>query len=174
VVPVKFVIKSVAVMVVVPAETRVARPFVPGKLLIAATPVSDEFQVTSVVRSSTVPGVNICVAVNCSSVVVLKEMTWSAGATSIDWKLLTVRFAFPERLFVRSVAVMTVDPAATDVTKPFEPVTLLTSAAAVFDEFHSTAEVQFNVVPSENVAVAVNGSIDPFAMLAVAGVTEID
>jgi hypothetical protein len=62
-------------MLVVPAATGIARPFVPDALLIVATPALDELQKTNVVRSSTVPGVNIAVAVNCSCVVVLMEMT---------------------------------------------------------------------------------------------------
>jgi hypothetical protein len=38
------VIGSVAVMVVGPGATAVARPFEPGVLLIVATPVADELQ----------------------------------------------------------------------------------------------------------------------------------
>jgi hypothetical protein len=41
---------DVAVMVLVPAATDVARPFEPVALLIDATPVLDELQVTVVVR----------------------------------------------------------------------------------------------------------------------------
>ena len=63
--PVIFVTKSVAVMLVVPAATALARPIVPDALVIVATPGLDELQKTNVVMSSTVPGVNISVAVNC-------------------------------------------------------------------------------------------------------------
>jgi len=65
VLPVIFVTKSVAVMLVVPAATALARPIVPDVLLIVATPGLDELQKTNVVTSSTVPGVNVSVAVNC-------------------------------------------------------------------------------------------------------------
>ena len=60
-----FVTKSVAVILVVPAAMALARPIVPDVLLIVATPGLDELQKTKFVRSSTVPGVNISVAVNC-------------------------------------------------------------------------------------------------------------
>lgn len=59
--PVIFVTKSVAIMLVVPAATELARPLV----LIIATPGLDELQRTNDVTSSTVPGVNVSVAVNC-------------------------------------------------------------------------------------------------------------
>ncbi len=62
-------------MLVVPAASGIARPFVPDVLLIVATPVLDELQNTNVVTSNSVPGVNTALAVNCSCVVVLIEMT---------------------------------------------------------------------------------------------------
>jgi len=88
--------------------------------------------------------------------------------------LLTTSVALAESLLVRSVAVIIVVPAATDVAKPFEPVTLLTSATCVSDEVQSTADDQFNVVPSENLAVAINCSVVPVAMVALTGVTVIE
>jgi hypothetical protein len=97
-----------------------------------------------------------------------------AGATIRDWVLLTARVAFPERLLVRSVAVIMVVPAVTDVAKPFEPVMLLTIATSVFDEVQSTADDQFNVVPSVNLAMAINCSVVPVAKVALAGVTVIE
>ncbi len=42
---------SIAVMVTLPTATLLARPSLPEALLIAATPVSDELQVTEVVMS---------------------------------------------------------------------------------------------------------------------------
>jgi hypothetical protein len=92
----------------------------------------------------------------------------------MDRGLLTATLALPERLFVRSVAVIMVVPAATAETIPFEPVVLLTIATAVFDELQSTADVQFNVVPSVNLAVAVNCCTAPFAMVVLAEVTIIE
>lgn len=94
--------------------------------------------------------------------------------TVMDWVLLTCRVAFPERLFVKSVAVIVVVPAAIDVTKPFEPVVLLTIATFGSDDFQSTADDQFNVVPSVNRAVAVYCRIVPVAMVPLTGVTIIE
>ena len=45
---------DVALIVVDPAAAEVARPLEPAALLMAATPVADEFQVTAVVRSCVV------------------------------------------------------------------------------------------------------------------------
>ena len=55
------ILPEVAVMVVVPAATVVARP----ALLIVATEVLDELQATVVVISWVVPSKNVPVAVNC-------------------------------------------------------------------------------------------------------------
>lgn len=54
--------RTLAVMVVVPSTTGVATPFVPELLLIVATPVSDESQVTNDVKSCVVLSVNVPVA----------------------------------------------------------------------------------------------------------------
>src|SRR2546425_12096859 len=56
---------SVAVIMVVPAATDVARPFDPLALLIVATPGLDELQVTWVVKSCVVLSLKVPVAVNC-------------------------------------------------------------------------------------------------------------
>ena len=44
------ILPDVAVIVVVPTATEVARPLEPAALLICATPVLEEFHVTDVVR----------------------------------------------------------------------------------------------------------------------------
>jgi len=49
--PVMLVPGSVAVIAVVPVAALVARPSLPAALLIVATPVAEELQVTAVVRS---------------------------------------------------------------------------------------------------------------------------
>ena len=54
-----------AVMVAVPGATAVASPFEPAALLIDATPVVDEFQVTAAVRFCVVLSENVPVTVNC-------------------------------------------------------------------------------------------------------------
>ncbi len=55
---------DVAVIVVDPVETDVARPLVPASLLIVVTPVLDELQVAEAVRSCVVSSENVPVAVN--------------------------------------------------------------------------------------------------------------
>ena len=45
------ILPDVAVIVVVPVDTEVASPLDPAALLIVATPVFEEFQVTDAVRS---------------------------------------------------------------------------------------------------------------------------
>ncbi len=88
--------------------------------------------------------------------------------------LLTTAVALPERLLVRSVAVIMEVPAATAVAKPFKPVVLLMITTAVSDELQFTADVQFNVVPSVKIAVAINSCAEPVAMVALAGLTLIE
>ena len=56
---------EVEVMVVVPAPTPVASPFKPNVLLIWATAVLDELQITERVMSCVVLSENVPVAVNC-------------------------------------------------------------------------------------------------------------
>jgi hypothetical protein len=96
------------------------------------------------------------------------------GVTVRDWVLLTTSVALAVSLLVRSVAVIMVVPAATEVAKPVEPVALLTIATCVFDEVQSTADDQFNVVPSVNLAVAINCNVVPVVMVAFTGVTIIE
>ncbi len=56
---------EVAVIVAVPAAADTASPLEPAVLLIDATPVLDEFQVTVDVRSCVVLSENVPVAMNC-------------------------------------------------------------------------------------------------------------
>src|SRR5262245_53724151 len=59
------IVPDVAVIVVEPVPTAVASPLLPAVLLIVATPVADELQVTVVVTFWKVPSLNDPVAVNC-------------------------------------------------------------------------------------------------------------
>src|SRR5205809_479805 len=88
--------------------------------------------------------------------------------------LVTVSVVLPDTLVTGSVAVIVVDPAATDVAKPSEPPALLIVAFPVSDELHVTDVVMFWVELSEYVPVAVNCFVNPSAMLGFVGVTEID
>ena len=56
---------DVAMIVVLPGEAAMAFPLEPVVLLIVATDVSDELQVTDVVRSRVELSVYVPVAVNC-------------------------------------------------------------------------------------------------------------
>src|SRR5437773_5282149 len=107
---------SVAVIVVVPAATDVARPCDPPALLIVATAVLDELQVTWLVRSCVVQSLKVPVAVNCC--VVPFAMLGSVGVTSIVDRVaaVTVSVVLPET--PPKVAVIVVIPAATDVARP--------------------------------------------------------
>ena len=60
---------------------------------------------------------------------------------------VTVSAAVPEML--PDVAVIVVEPAATDVAKPLETAALLIAAIPAVDEFQVTVVVRFCVVPSE-------------------------
>ena len=74
--------ESVAVIVVEPLATAVARPLELAALLIVATKVEEESQKTNVVRSRLELSAYIPVAVNCWSVP--NDMVWLAGNTWIE------------------------------------------------------------------------------------------
>src|SRR5256712_2850239 len=87
---------KVAVIVVVPAATDVARPCDPPALLIVATAVLDELQVTWVVRSCVVLSLKVPVAVNCW--VNPSARPGLVGVTAIETRiaLVTVSVALPD------------------------------------------------------------------------------
>jgi hypothetical protein len=94
VVPATLVAGSVAVIVVLPTVTEVARPFDPPALLIVATAGAEEAQVTDVVRFWVVLSLNVPVAVNCC--VVPFAMLGVVGVTSIETKTAWVLEPPPE------------------------------------------------------------------------------
>ena len=57
--------EKLAVMVVVPSLRDVANPFEPDALLMVATSISDELQLTDDVISCVVSSVKVPVAINC-------------------------------------------------------------------------------------------------------------
>ncbi len=65
------------------------------------------------------------------------------GATDIETRVagFTVKVADADTL--PDAAVIVVDPAATDVAKPYEPAALLMVATPVFEEPHTTNDVRF-------------------------------
>ena len=72
-----------------------------------------------------------------------------AGVIDMDTRVaeVTVSVVVPDML--PDVAVIVVEPVATDVANPFEPAALLMDATAVLDEYQVTAVVKFCVDPFE-------------------------
>jgi len=56
---------EVAAIVVQPEAMLLARPWLPDTLLMAATLVAEELQLTEVVKSCVLPSLNVPVALNC-------------------------------------------------------------------------------------------------------------
>jgi hypothetical protein len=155
---------KVAVIVVVPTETPVARPL----LFTVAADVLDELQTTWVVMLWLVPSEYVPEAANCS--VIPAGMLGLAGVTDMEDRSAggTVRVVFPEILC--EVAEMVVLPDATAVASPLP----LTVATDVLDEFQVTRVAITWVVPSEYVPEAVNCSVFPTGTLGFAGVMDIE
>ncbi len=135
---------KVALMEVEPTAPAEAKPL-PEPM--HATAGSDELQTTCVVRSWTVLSVKIPVAVNCW--LLPTAMLGLDGVTPIDTNVadVIVSVVLPE--IVPDIAVMTAEPAATEVARPLEPVVLLTVAAADADELQVTEAVRSRFVLSE-------------------------
>ena len=163
---------DIAVIVVKPAATDVAKPLEPAALLIAATAAVDEYQVTAVVRSCVVLSENVPVAVNCC--VVPLRMFGLVGVTAMDTSVAEVTVSVVDPDTPPDVALIVVEPAAAEVASPLVPAELLMAATAAADEFQVTAVVRSCVVLSENVAVAVNCCDVPLTMLGLVGVTAMD
>ena len=157
-------IPEVAVMIVAPAATAVARPL----LLTVTTKIFDELQVICVVILKLVPSEYAPVAVNCW--VTPAGMLGLAGVTDMEDKVaeVTVRVVLPEIL--PEMAVMVAVPAEEAVARPL----LLTVTTNVFDELQVTCVVILKLVPSEYAPVAVNCWMNPVGMLELAGVTDME
>src|SRR5215510_1342307 len=85
---------DVAVIVVGPRALAVARPSDPPAFEIVATAVSEDDQVTAVVRSCVVASVYVPVAANCC--VVPLAMLGLAGVTPIDTRVAAVTVSVVE------------------------------------------------------------------------------
>lgn len=107
---------EVAVMVVDPGATLVARPWLPEALLIVAIPAVAELHCTVCVMFWVLPSVNVPVAVNCW--VVPKGRVGMAGVTAIETTAagLTVNNVVPET--TPELAVMVVVPVAALIASP--------------------------------------------------------
>ncbi len=135
---------NVALMVVEPVAADVARPSPDPMNAMAG---SDELHATCSVRSWTVLSVKIPVAVNC--LFVPSAMLGLVGVTWIDTSVavVTMRVVPPET--VPDVALIVVEPAATDAAKPLEPASLPTEATEGAEEVQVANEVRSRLVLSE-------------------------
>src|SRR5207247_9047036 len=108
--------RGAVLFVVLSVPTRRSSALDPPALLIVATAVLDELQVTWVVRSCVVLSLKVPVAVNCR--VVPFAMLGFVGVTAIEERVafVTVSVVFPETS--PSVAVIAVVLAATEIGRP--------------------------------------------------------
>jgi len=115
-------------------------------LLILATLVDDEFQVTDVVISWVELSVYVPSAINCF--VVPMAILGLVGVTAIDTSAagVTVSAVLPDTFVVGSVAMIMVGPWATGVAIPFEPNELLIFATDVDAVLQITDAVRSFVV----------------------------
>jgi hypothetical protein len=145
---------ELAVIVVAPGVSDVAKPMVPGALLMVATDVEDELQITVVVRFCVVPSSKVPVAVNCW--LVPKAMLGLVGVTAMETSAagVTVKVVLP--VIPLELAVIVVAPGVSDVAKPMDPAELSIVAIDVEDELQLTRVVTSFVVPSEYIPVAVS------------------
>ena len=111
-------------------------------------------------------------AVNC--LVVPLTMLELAGVTAMETSVAEVTVSVVEPDTLPDVALIVVEPAATDVANPLEPAALLMAATAASDELQVTVVVRSCVVLSENVPVATNCWFEPLTMLGLIGVIAMD
>ena len=159
---------DVAVMLVVPAPTEVASPWLLVELLIFAVDGVSELHCTVEVRFCVPPSVNVPVAVNCC--VVPSGMEGIAGVTEIETSVAGVTVRVVEPAITPRVAVTLVLPAETADATP----TLFTVATAEFAVVQEAELVTSCVLPSVNVPVAFRTCVVPLANDGFAGVTAID
>ena len=93
-------------------------------------------------------------AVKCC--VVPSAMLGLVGVTEMEISVAEVTASEVDADILPDVAVIVVEPAATEVANPLEPAVLLMAATAVADELQVTVVVRSCVVLSENVPVATN------------------
>jgi len=126
-------------------------------LLTVATAVSEELQVTALVRSLLLPSSYWPVATYCQwapkRTVVLVEVTY------IETKEGTVTLAQP--LALPEVAVIAAVPIATPLAIPRLPGELPTVATAGLEESQVATVVKSLVLPSLNVPMALNCRLSP-------------
>jgi hypothetical protein len=133
----------VAEIIVEPGVAVVAIPFEPGALLIAATALAEEPQVTAAVISCTELSVYTPVATKRPAKPSAKLVL--VGDKSITTKVAAVTLRLVEPDMLPIFAVMVVDPGPAVVANPV----LLIEAAAEFAELHVTCDEMSFFEPSE-------------------------
>ena len=156
----------VAEIVPEPCDTPVAKPVVAPTVTTAALP---EDQVAISVTAAVDPSENVPVAVSC--LVVPIPVKAGLGVIAIDCTMaaVTFRVVLPDTDW--SVAIIDVDPAATDVASPLAA---LIVANADVPELQVALFVISAVLLSEYVPVALNCFVRPIGTLVSLGVTEMD
>jgi hypothetical protein len=132
----------IAVIVVVPALSVVARPLLLAALLIVAMLVAELDQVTAVVRSCTERSVYVPVAVNCCA---MPSATLGLeGVISIETSVAdpTVKFVVAEMPVPGWVAVIVALPTLSEEALPLVPTALLIAATLFADEDQVTDVVR--------------------------------
>ena len=136
------IVPEVALIVVVPVATAVARPWVPLVLLIVATPVLVDAHVAAVVRFWVLPSVKVPVAVNCW--VTPTAIEGFVGVTAIDDNVGGGRHRVPVAPVTEpGVALVVEVPAATLVARTWVPLVLLMVATPVLVDAHVADVVRF-------------------------------
>jgi hypothetical protein len=153
-----------ALIVLVPVPTAVANP----PAAIVATVVVTELQVAVPVKFCVELSEKVPVAVNCC--VVPFAIEGFAGVTAIDTSVAAVTVRVVEPVMPADVASILLVPAATPEANP--PAAIV--ATVVVTELQVAVLVKFCVELSENLPVAVNCSVLPFAIEGFAGVTATD
>jgi hypothetical protein len=163
---------KVAVMVTAPWLTELANPLEPDALLIEATPVLEELQVTAVVSGCVELSVYVPVAAKLRPVPF--AMLGFAGITAMETRAAGVTVKPVEPEIVPNVAVMVTAPWLAELARPLEPDALLIDATLILEELQVAELVRSCVVLSVYVPVAANCRLVPFAMLGFAGITAME
>lgn len=159
---------EVAVIVVDPIATEVAKPW----LLTVATLGAEELQEALEVTSCVLPSVKFNTARNCW--VDPSGINGVPGVTASDTGVGPVTVRVVEPLIVPEAAAMEVVPAPSVLTKPWLPTTLPISATDPLEELHITPLLKSFVLPSVYAPVAVNCCVFPFAIEGPDGVTVME
>src|SRR5262249_40229063 len=151
---------SVAMIVVEPWASPLARPAEPGELEICATAVDDELHCTELVRLTCEPSVRVPVATNCCDSP-LGRLGF-AGVTAIEASAgVTVSTVDP--VTPASVALIVDVPAASALASPIDPAVFEIVAVDVFEDAQVAAFVRSWCEPSEKVPIATNCWLPPAA-----------